>query len=77
MDIKTNKLFPVGRLQLDAQMCKELITIDSHRINDIDVTILREKLEARDTQILSDGTHHYILRENIIVKISHPKLTKL
>jgi hypothetical protein len=31
------------------------------------MTILREKLEARDTQILSDGTDHYILRENIII----------
>ena len=77
MEIKTSKLFPIGRIQLDAQMRDEIHTIDSIRISEIDMTILREKLEARDTQILSDGTDHYILRENIIIQITHPKLNQL
>ena len=81
-EVKTSQLFPLGKVRF-CEGCpqglplSEIVTLDSVILSDIDATILYEKLHHKDTDLLSDGTNHYIMRENILVKINHPKIQEL
>ena len=69
MQINTQKLFPVGKIKVN--LC-ELTTVDSLKMTTIDTTILKEKLQHKNSNLLSDGDKFYIVREDILVQISHP-----
>lgn len=84
MHLNTHQLFPVGTIKL-CLSCEgsaheinisELTTIDSLKMSEIDTAILTEKLHHKDTHLLSDGENYFIIREDILVQISHPSLKK-
>lgn len=78
MTINTTQLTPVGQLKLGVELSiSDIKTLDSIKLHPLDVNILTEKLHHTETQVLTDGQDFYIVREDILVKISHPSLKSI